>query len=418
MEELSQLVARSQAGDLDAYGQIVGRFQDMAYGYAYSVLGDFHLAEDAAQEAFVCAYRSLAGLKERAKFPGWFRRIVFTSCQRLTRKAEVPTVMIDAAAGNASREPDPAALAETKEARDAILAAIKSLPEGERTATTLFYINGYSQAEIADFLEVPVTTVNNRLYASRKRLKERMMNMVADEMKSRPLAETFPGQIRLLLDLPQPLKIQGHPVRDLWKEFRECFHDFEVVELDEMHPRASFMQPGDRWRRSIFDVNPQQMLRIDLTTQLVERWLHLGKPACRWVACGRVFRNDKPDAIHLEAFHQAELFWCGPEVTAQLGEEALQRAGAVLLPEYPLTQSEPYSYVPVSDAHDWRVNWRGRCFGVAGGGIFDELWLKSVGVSPNQMRGFGFAFGLERVAQVRHNLDDIRKLWQPPYVPE
>ena len=53
VEELRTQVAAARAGDLDAYGCIVRRFQDMAYGYAYSVLGDFHLAEDAAQDAFI-----------------------------------------------------------------------------------------------------------------------------------------------------------------------------------------------------------------------------------------------------------------------------------------------------------------------------------------------------------------------------
>ena len=56
MEELELLISRAQAGDLDAYGTIVRQFQDMAVGYAYSVLGDFHLAEDAVQEAFIEAY--------------------------------------------------------------------------------------------------------------------------------------------------------------------------------------------------------------------------------------------------------------------------------------------------------------------------------------------------------------------------
>ena len=60
MEELGSLINRAQAGDLDAYGAIVQRFQDMAVGYAYSILGDFHLAEDAAQEAFIEAYPILS----------------------------------------------------------------------------------------------------------------------------------------------------------------------------------------------------------------------------------------------------------------------------------------------------------------------------------------------------------------------
>ncbi|MCZ6635422.1 MAG: sigma factor [bacterium] len=85
MEPLTTLVNRAQAGDLDAYGAIVHRFQDMAVGYAYSVLGDFHLAEDASQEAFLSAYLDLPKLRKPEVFPGWFRRTVFKYCDRLTR---------------------------------------------------------------------------------------------------------------------------------------------------------------------------------------------------------------------------------------------------------------------------------------------------------------------------------------------
>jgi DNA-directed RNA polymerase specialized sigma24 family protein len=55
VEALFSLVARAQSGDLEAYTAIVRRFQDMAVGYGYSLLGDMHLAEDAAQEAFASA---------------------------------------------------------------------------------------------------------------------------------------------------------------------------------------------------------------------------------------------------------------------------------------------------------------------------------------------------------------------------
>ena len=59
MKDLDKLLHRAQQGDLEAYGLIVGRFQDMAVGYAYSILSDFHLAEDAAQEAFIELYTGL-----------------------------------------------------------------------------------------------------------------------------------------------------------------------------------------------------------------------------------------------------------------------------------------------------------------------------------------------------------------------
>jgi len=62
MDDLKSLVERARRGDLDAYGLIVARPQDMAFGYAYSLTGDFHLAEDATQEAFLADVRANAAL--------------------------------------------------------------------------------------------------------------------------------------------------------------------------------------------------------------------------------------------------------------------------------------------------------------------------------------------------------------------
>src|SRR5260221_12268067 len=91
MESVESLVRAAVAeGPLQerhrAFGVIVARFQDLAYGCAYSVLGDVHLAEDAAQEAFLAAWDELRHLREPAAFPGWFRRLVLTQCGRITRR--------------------------------------------------------------------------------------------------------------------------------------------------------------------------------------------------------------------------------------------------------------------------------------------------------------------------------------------
>jgi len=76
MEELSHLVMAAQQGNNDAFGQIVGRFQDMAFASAYALLRNPAAAQDAAQDAFIDAYVSLSKLREPAAFPGWFRRMV------------------------------------------------------------------------------------------------------------------------------------------------------------------------------------------------------------------------------------------------------------------------------------------------------------------------------------------------------
>ena len=115
----ASLVEKAKAGDIDAFGELVTRFQDMACGCAYAVLGDFHLAQDAAQEAFLEAYRSLPRIEDPNAFPGWFRRIVLHRCNRLTRRKSVPAQPIDVAVSVASPHPSPAVTAERRETHSA-----------------------------------------------------------------------------------------------------------------------------------------------------------------------------------------------------------------------------------------------------------------------------------------------------------
>ena len=72
MEELNALVIRAQSGDMDAFDTIVRRFQDMAVAFAFSQLRDWHLAQDAAQEAFIGAFLNLRNLQSLPLFRGGF----------------------------------------------------------------------------------------------------------------------------------------------------------------------------------------------------------------------------------------------------------------------------------------------------------------------------------------------------------
>lgn len=182
IEIVADLVGRVQRGDRDAFEAIVRRFQDMAVGYGYAVLGDMALAEDAAQEAFINAYRDLPALREPAAFPGWFRQIVFKHIDRARRKQRAAPIPLEQARRLSSRAPTPAEAAEQRLLQGQIFAAINSLPERQRAVVTLFYMQAYSQEEIGAFLEIPVATVKTRLYSARQRLKERMMNVIEDNL--------------------------------------------------------------------------------------------------------------------------------------------------------------------------------------------------------------------------------------------
>ena len=150
-----------------AYEQLVLSFQDMAYGSAYAVLGDAHLAQDAAQNAFVVAWQKLANLREPDAFPGWFRRIVLTESRRRSRKFQ--TLPLEDS--NVATHDTTQASIENAELKTAVHSAIAALPLNERLVVTLFYLNELSQSDIAAFLSVPPTTVAKRLYTARIRLK-------------------------------------------------------------------------------------------------------------------------------------------------------------------------------------------------------------------------------------------------------
>jgi RNA polymerase sigma factor (sigma-70 family) len=183
MMSLESLVHSVREGDDEAYSIIVRRFQDMAVGYGYSILRDFQLAEDAAQEAFFEAYRNLGQLRVPAAFPGWFRRIVFKQCDRITRGKHPTVVPLEAA--EVSCTPTQADVAEEHEMKDRLLSAIDCLPEHERSATMLFYMSGYTQDEIADFLGVPTSTIKKRLFSARKRLRDMLIDMVEDSLREK-----------------------------------------------------------------------------------------------------------------------------------------------------------------------------------------------------------------------------------------
>ena len=173
------LVDRVKTGDPAAYEPIVLRFQDMAVGYSYSILGDLPLAEDAAQEAFINAYFDLPNLCEPAAFPGWFRRIVFKQADRL-RRSRRSAMSLDELPEVTATRPGPVEVFEKQEAQDKIFMTINALPAAQREIVTLFYISEYSQKEISAFLDLPLSTVKMRLYHARKKLKTKMVTLIED----------------------------------------------------------------------------------------------------------------------------------------------------------------------------------------------------------------------------------------------
>ena len=197
METVRALVLKARASNADAasrraaFGELVRRYQDMAWGCAYAVLGDPVLAQDVAQEAFIAAYGSISRLRHPEAFAAWLRRIVYRQCSREFRANRLMTIPIEQAPDVPSPCPEPDAQFEASEIRSHVYDAVRALPEDQRVAITLFYLSGYAQKDIAAFLDVPASTVVNRLRAGRRQLRERLVDMVGDRLQGeRPSRDT------------------------------------------------------------------------------------------------------------------------------------------------------------------------------------------------------------------------------------
>jgi RNA polymerase sigma factor (sigma-70 family) len=210
MQNWQNDIEKAQKGDLNAFDNIVRHFRDMAVGYAYSVLGDFQLAEDAAQEAFIQAYHDLQNLKVLKAFPSWFRRIVFKYCDRQTRKKHHSTMPIETVSDLADQNDSQPDIINNKDNHDAVLNSVNSLPEKERTTISLFYINGYSLAEVGRFLDVPISTVKSRLHSARTKLKERMIKMAKESLQNHTPGDTFNKKVRHVLEKVPDISFELH----------------------------------------------------------------------------------------------------------------------------------------------------------------------------------------------------------------
>jgi RNA polymerase sigma-70 factor (ECF subfamily) len=164
-----ELVEACQAGEASAFDVLVARWEDRIRGAAFRFLGSEEEARDVAQEAFLKAYRALDGFKREARFSSWLYQIATNLCRdRLRRRKTRATVSLEALeeAGPVMVETRPSAherLLEHDLAR-AVRRAIQALPEEQREVVILKEYEELTFLEIAQALDVPVSTVKTRLY--------------------------------------------------------------------------------------------------------------------------------------------------------------------------------------------------------------------------------------------------------------
>ncbi|MDP9468807.1 MAG: sigma-70 family RNA polymerase sigma factor [Chloroflexota bacterium] len=165
------LVNRAKGGDGDAFDALVELRLMPTFRLARAILGTTEEAEDATQEAFIAAWRSLPSLNDPGRFDAWFTRIVVNTCRMsLRRRPRGIVVSIDSIAdAHALRGDDPTldGLAET----DALNRAIDLLPVQQRAILALYYLEDRPLLAVATILGIPAGTVKWRLSEARAGLR-------------------------------------------------------------------------------------------------------------------------------------------------------------------------------------------------------------------------------------------------------
>lgn len=164
-EELMQQVA---GGDLQAFGQLVGRHQQAVWRIAFRLLGDPAEAEDAAQQAFLKIFEAAPRYRPTAAFRTYLHCVVTRHC--LDRMEKKKPIYTDAAPKIEDQHLGPAAQLEAKEQRAAVLRAVDDLPQSQRTAVVLFHFEGLSYKEVADLMQISAKAVERLLARGRAAL--------------------------------------------------------------------------------------------------------------------------------------------------------------------------------------------------------------------------------------------------------
>jgi RNA polymerase sigma-70 factor (ECF subfamily) len=175
VNEITELVLKAQAGDRQAYGELVERFQPTVYAVALARLRNPSEAQELAQEVFLHGMRKLPQLRDAQCFPGWLRQItVRMAINRLTRRGPLQKVESEILESAEAAGTNPVDSMIRSEQAAELYQALEQLKPVDRATLVAFYIRGRSLKQMSREFETPVGTIKRRLHVARNRLKKVM----------------------------------------------------------------------------------------------------------------------------------------------------------------------------------------------------------------------------------------------------
>ena len=177
MAKPAELVARAQAGDSAAFGDLVRKHRGLVFAVCFDQTGSLADSEELTQEVFLAAYRGLASLREPDKLTPWLQGITRNLAKMHRRRPGPDLVALpdqETPAGGA-----PSAI-RSLERQNLLHKALLGVTERSREVLSFHYLGGYSYREIGALCNLPLRTVRSRLHEGRAQLKSRLLQVVAE----------------------------------------------------------------------------------------------------------------------------------------------------------------------------------------------------------------------------------------------
>lgn len=181
------LVERAQSGDRDSYGRLADLYGGVVLAIAYSRIGNYTVAEDIAQDAFLIGFENLSKLRQPQRFGSWLKTITAHLCTRWHRsqayrsRLQTDSVALRERLGHV-QPPSIAEKLDRREAQSMIDEALRKLPVRDRKVILLYYFENKSVAEAAKALDISTAAMKKRLERARKRLRDRVTAQIEADL--------------------------------------------------------------------------------------------------------------------------------------------------------------------------------------------------------------------------------------------
>ncbi len=182
-----ELIRQTLDGTASAYDELVRRYQTRLVGSLEHLLGSREDAEEAAQQAFVSAWKNLDSFRQDSGFYSWLYRIAVNAAHTSRRRQRLNMSSLDElrSAGRMTKDPRPAAAPDhaltSSERVRMVREALADVPEDFRRALVLRELDGLSYDEISRILDIPAGTVRSRIFRGRQELARHLQRIMADD---------------------------------------------------------------------------------------------------------------------------------------------------------------------------------------------------------------------------------------------